>query len=85
MKNSTQSIQKVVKSYKPYATYRHLIIRHISEGIFNVNTKRDEKIGMIQYDANWKCWIYLPMADTQYSADCLKDISNFLKRLDDGE
>ena len=51
---------------------------------FNVYHKK-EYLGWIQYDEDWKCWVFTPSEVNdvvpQFSWDCLQEIVNFMKRI----
>ena len=45
-----------------------------------VANKRDDPLGHIEYNAKWKCEVFIPCSDTMYSADCLRDIAEGIDR-----
>ena len=45
---------------------------------YRVENKK-EVLGYIAYDKEWKCNIFGPFGDTQYSSSCLKMIQTFME------
>ena len=46
-----------------------------------LNTKHREILGEVLWYAGWKQYIFRPSDYSEFSADCLDDISHFLKQL----
>ena len=45
------------------------------------NHKYGGNIGMVEYNARWKKWEYVPGNNTAYTADCIADIAQFMNQL----
>jgi len=42
-------------------------------------TRDDDYLGSICWYGGWKCYVFRPATATEYSADCLRDIADFLE------
>jgi hypothetical protein len=63
-------------------------IDFIKSGVFdkrpswNIHAKKDGKLlGFIYYYKNWKQYIFYPDMDTVWNDGCLKDVINFLAKV----
>jgi hypothetical protein len=52
------------------------------DGYYAVYNKKDMNLGVIEYYANWKKYVFCPRADTFYDSTCVQDLTNILKHLD---
>ncbi len=64
-------------------TYKYIKIVEVSRkkktSIYCVyNIKSGDLIGRIEWYIPWRQYCVIPLADTIYSAGCLKDISDFI-------
>lgn len=62
--------------------FKYMYIHREVEGIWLHMKKNDEKLGRIHYFHPWRCHVFEPLEDTQFSTDCLREISDFIKELD---
>lgn len=44
------------------------------------NRMRDE-LGVVQFYANWRQWVFMPTGPAVYSAGCLADLQHFIGQL----
>ena len=42
---------------------------------------KEQFLGRITWDKNWRAWVYEPDMDTIYSFDCLESIANIIKKV----
>ena len=52
------------------------------DGLWYVYNHKGEHLGEIFYKNSWKRWIFEPDSETYYSSECLEQIIEFLKKLD---
>lgn len=45
------------------------------------NKKHGDMLGTISYCNAWKLFVFQPPSGTEFSADCLRDIADFLEQL----
>lgn len=50
-----------------------------------VNTKHGDILGFVAIYDPWNQWCYFPGEDVVYSSECLDDIADFLRQLNDGD
>jgi len=43
--------------------------------------KTDAELGGVFYYKRWKCWAFVANAEAVWSADCLRDVQDFLEQL----
>ena len=48
---------------------------------YSVWNKKEDLLGTIVYDEDWKCWIWFQEEDIQMSLNCLKQVTNFMEKL----
>ena len=48
------------------------------------NVRDKAELGLIRPCKQWKCFVFEPEADCQFSPDCLADILDFMKQLEKG-
>jgi hypothetical protein len=71
---------------KTRCRYIHFVERFVAKlpvGWSCLNTKHSDELGGVKWDYGWKQFVFLPMDNTEFSADCLDDISHFMKQLND--
>lgn len=49
--------------------------------IYKVTNRKTEYLGDIEFDKNWKKWVFQPEDCTQHDAECLFEIVQFLREL----
>jgi len=45
------------------------------------NNKNGAQLGEVRWYPQWRQWCYFPTIEAVYSADCLKDIQDFIGQL----
>lgn len=50
---------------------------------YEVINKYDEFLGSISYHPPWKCYVFEPIGDSFFSAGCMNEISDFIKKIGD--
>jgi hypothetical protein len=50
-----------------------------------VQSTKGALLGDISYEQKWHCWIFNPIDESYYSADCMLDIAKKLRDLDEKE
>jgi hypothetical protein len=45
------------------------------------NKKHGDMLGGVAYLSRWRCFVFQPPSGTEFSADCLRDIADFLEQL----
>ena len=46
-----------------------------------INNKSKNELGIIKWYSGWRQYCYFPTVQAVYSAGCLEDINDFIKRL----
>ena len=61
-------------------------VRFESEGKdqWEVRSTRGAGLGTVYRAQGWRQYVFAPLPDTEYSADCLWDIANFLDKAKEG-
>ena len=59
----------------------------MEDGTYEVYNHKNEYLGFCEYYKKWKCWTFASApegtyGETAFSADCLKEISEFLELKD---
>ena len=52
------------------------------DNVIAVRNKSMEQLGDINFDKDWNCWVYNPEISIVLSADCMDEISNYMKGLE---
>jgi hypothetical protein len=69
---------------KIMAKYKHIYFEIDSDGTIECRTtKGDHLLGEVSYYPRWKMHEFVPELGTAYTWDCCRDISAYLKKLDD--
>jgi len=55
---------------------------HVPEVLYVSHGK--QPLGMVVYDPEWKCYVWLQHEDVQMSSGCLQELVDKLKELDGG-
>ena len=50
-----------------------------------LNNRYGDPLGHVEYETHWHTHIFKPAHGTVFSADCLDDISKFMKQLNEGK
>ena len=45
------------------------------------NTKHGDSLGLVSWLKEWKQHVFIPSDRTEFSADCLRDIADFMEQL----
>ncbi|OGM01687.1 hypothetical protein A3K72_00705 [Candidatus Woesearchaeota archaeon RBG_13_36_6] len=48
---------------------------------YKITNRKKEYLGYLKYYKSWKCWIFVPMYDCIFSADCMQEIIDYTKEL----
>ena len=52
-----------------------------AKNVYFVKNKENETLGDIEYYKDWKCWVFQPAISMIFSADCMKEIIDYMKNL----
>ena len=52
-----------------------------AKGVYFVKNQKNITLGDIEFDEDWKCWVFEPSTSMKFSADCMDEISNYIKNL----
>lgn len=53
--------------------------KHLED--YQVINKKEEFLGVVFYDDDWKCWVWEQDGGIQMSGDCLQQVVDFMKKL----
>lgn len=64
--------------------FKYIIIEEAEPDVYDVYTrKHGDMLGEIRYFAKWREYEFYPASDTQWSWDCLRDLSGFINELNE--
>lgn len=49
--------------------------------VIGVGNNQGQKLAYLKWAAGWRRYVFMPFKDTQFDADCLKDILDFMEKL----
>jgi len=63
--------------------YKYILFAHgVTDTIWTVwNHKSDDYLGILRYKKRWKEWEFCPEPNTGWTNQCLLDVSDFIKQL----
>lgn len=62
--------------------YIHFEIRADDEDIWEChNNRTDDLLGELNFDKQWRQWVFMPEHGCIFSADCLQDIIHFIEQI----
>jgi len=64
-------------------TFKYITIGGQADSYLVYNTKAEELLGQIKYYSKWREYEFYPHLGTAWSWDCLRDLSGFIKELND--
>ena len=69
---------------KTHYKYIHFGEDQSDGGCACFNNRSNKKLGDLDYYEQWKQWVFMPEMNTVYNVECLLDIADFLKQLNEG-
>ena len=63
--------------------YRYIKFKKFSDDsqIWSCLNHSNIELGYVEYYTEWRQFVFIPFSNTEYSFECLNDIADFLKQL----
>jgi len=72
---------KEVRTHSYVAVGKHCAA-YSENGVWHVAARRSgDVLGTVEMNPNWRQMVFVPLPDSEFSADCMEAIARFLRKL----